>query len=525
MHDIICPHCGESFIASDVAFNLSEYILPLLYSNPKDSEDVKNVGFKFFIDEDTISKHAAAGNTVPLAFDKPGGPHLADPWFPLVITNSMIFEYIESQLGLADFEPLAVLLNQIKEVKNTRGASFTAKQISDIGAIYRRFFSVAKGKIDDIDPQDANVQVAINILLYIHAHPAESITLRVRLYSSKRNPKRPDYRVPDILFVLNNGIVAKRHYKCCRYCGTPFPSEYGYYKMMPVVLLGSHYAGKTSYLLSLLYTVNELPPFSHDGVGVKSINATTLHEDDDLVAFSKNIGRFKRGEDPDKTDFTNVPILNLLINNTIYTFIDWPGEKFIDDTLRKNDNFVFQTRRVILKARHFFCFLEPSQIDLNRVESEESVRFDTRHLTDSFFWHIDLPDSDKVRSINWIVNKIDLYQGDEHNEPNPNAQVILDLAVNKSETSVYSNGSWNKAEFESICKKTFDDFLNTQNPTLASDLQGYKDYYVPDAKVSFVPVAPFGEKGKVNDGSVVHKTRLAGIPLLHVLEVDKDLLT
>lgn len=526
MHDIICPHCGESFIASDVAFDLSEYILPLLYSNPKESEDVKSVGFRYYVDEDTISKHTVPENTTPLRCDRPGGPNFSDPWFPFVVTNEMIFKYIESELaGIFPVgESLTTLLTQIKEIKSTRGATYSPTQINIIQTIYHRFFSVSKGNLETIDPQDANVQIALNILLFIHAHPELSISLRVRLYSSKRNPKRPDYSVPDILFVNSNGIVAKRHYKCCRYCGTSFPSEYGYYKMIPVVLLGSHYAGKTSYLLSLLYTVNEMPPFAHDGVGNKSITATTLNEDNDLVAFSKNIGRFKRGEDPDKTDFTNVPILNLLINNIIYTFIDWPGEKFIDGELRKNDNFVYQTRRVILKARHFFCFLEPSQIDLNRKEREESVRFDTSELAGSFDWHMQLPDEEKIRSVNYIVNKIDLFTGDEENAPNPNAHMILDLATGKSETSVYSSGNWNRAEFEAICNET-NRFLTIQNPTLSSSLRSITERFGSKFPVSYVPVAPYGENGKKDAGSVVHKTRLAGIPLLHIMEVDKELLT
>lgn len=518
MHDIICPHCGESFIASDVAFDLSEYVHSLLFSDPKDSEDVRSVGFKYYVDEDTIRKHTLPDNTVDLICDRAGGPDLQDPWFPFVIDNRMLLKYIEERVSLEG--SLESILEEIQTVRSTRGAGYNIRHVNTVQSIYRRFFSIARDDYGDFDIEDANVQIALKVLLYIYANPEASVTLRLRVYCAKLNPKKPGYHVPDVLFVLQNGITAVRHYKCCRYCGVPFPSEYGYYKMMPVVLLGSHYAGKTSYLLSLLYTVKELPPFSQDGVGNRSINATTLNEDNDLVAFSRNIDRFKRGDDPDKTDFTNVPILNLLVNDIIYIFIDWPGEKFIDGDVRRNDDFVYQTRRVIRKARHFFCFLEPSQIDLNRVESEERVRFSANELIASFDWHMRFPGIEKLRSITYIVNKIDLFMGDERNDPNPNATPILELAEQKDETSVYAGGQWSQAEYQAMDSVTRN-FLQVQNPNLLAGLVQMPFY--KNVPQSFIPVAPYGERKNSQDPAVIHRTRLAGIPLLRLMELDKPL--
>ena len=518
MHDIICPHCGESFIASDVAFDLSSYVLPLLYSNPKDSEDVKNVGFKYFIDEDTISKHAAPGNTVPLSCERPGGPDLADPWYPFVITNVMLREHIESQV-LVDGN-LSEIISEISKIQSSRSASYNTRQVNAIKAVYCRFFAASGGNYEDFDIDDSNVQIAIKILIFIYSHPNETITLKVRVSCSKMNPDKPNYRVPDVLFVLKNGIMIERHRKCCRYCGTAFPQEYGYFKMMPVVLLGSHYAGKTSYLLSLLYTVQNINPFSNDGVGNRSINVTTLNDDDNLVAFSKNIERFTNGEDPDKTDFSNVPILNLLVNNIIYTFIDWPGEKFIDVERRSSDDYIFNSKKVAMKARHFLCFLEPSQIDLNRVEAEERVKFPPHALVSSFSWHMSFA-IEKLRSITFIVNKVDLYEGDANNPANPNAQPILNLIRDKSETSVYSGGKWSEEEFKAM-DATTQGFLQVQHPNLLSGLNRMPRF--TDIPKCFLPVAPYGRREAHNDFSVVHHTRLAGIPLLRIMEIDKKLM-
>ena len=519
MHDIICPKCGESFIASDVAFDLSEYIVSLLCSDPKDAEDVKSVGFKFFTDEDTIRKHTLPDNDVPLLCESSMGPGKAGPWYPLVITNQMLLEYMASELNMED--TLEDTLHEMRSVQTARNASYTLQQLDVLRAVYYRFFSVAR-EGDEFDIEDENVQIVLKILLHIDGNKKASVSLKVRLYCARRNPKKPEYRVPDVLFVLKNGITSTRHIKCCRYCGMPFPDEYGYYKMMPVVLLGSHYAGKTSYLLSLLYTITSLPPFSQDGAGERSIKADTLKNDDNLEAFSKNIEQFKRGEDPNKTDFTNVPILNLLVNDVIYSFIDWPGEKFIDSNSRNDANYVYEAKRVIMKARHFLCFLEPSQIDMNRVEAEEKVRFEAYDLTRSFEWHMSLPEGvGTVRSITYVVNKIDLYGDDGVNPANPNAQPLLEMARTKNETDVFNNGAWHENEFKTI-NTTTQSFVQVQNPNLLARLNSMTGFdSIPKA---FVPVAPYGERRGNPGGNVIHRTRLAGIPLLRIIELDKKLI-
>ena len=520
MHDIICPNCGESFIASDVAFDLSEYVVSLLCSDPKDLEDVKSVGFKFFTDEDTIRKHTMPGNDVPLLCESSMGPGMAGPWYPFVVTNQMLIDYMASELNMGSM--LEEILDEVQEIQGTRGATYTIRHLEALQAVYYRFFSVARKGSDDFSMDDENVQIAVKILSFMAANKELTTTLKVRLYCAKHNPKENQYRVPDVLFVLKNGINSARHIKCCRYCGSKFPDEFGYYKMMPVVLLGSHYSGKTSYLLSLLYTITSLPPFSHDGTGARSIIANPLHNDDNLEAFSKNIEQFKRGEDPNKTDFKNVPILNLLVNDVIYSFIDWPGEKFINSDARNDANFVYETKRVIMKARHFLCFLEPSQIDLNRIEAEEKVRFDAYDLAHSFDWHMSLPEGKgTVRSITYVVNKIDLFAGDAQNPANPNAQPVLELARSKNETDVFSNKVWHENEFKNIDSIT-QNFLQVQHPNLLAHLNSMTGF--EGVVKAYVPVAPYGESRAKAGNNVVHRTRLAGVPLLRIIEQDKKLI-
>lgn len=183
MHDIICPNCGESFIASDVAFDLSEYVLSLLYSDPKDSEDVKSVGFKFYVDEDTIRKHTTSDNAVPLQCESAGGPGMAGPWFPFVIDNQMLLDYMAAELNMEG--SLADLINEIRGIQASRGSNFNIRHLEAIRAIYSRFFTAARKGAAEIAMDelmdDANVQVALKILLYITSHLTASVTVKVRL--------------------------------------------------------------------------------------------------------------------------------------------------------------------------------------------------------------------------------------------------------------------------------------------------------------------------------------------------------
>ncbi len=519
MHDIICPHCGESFVASDVAFDLSSFVLPLLYSDPKDADAVEAVKFRFLVDEDMIAPEGQADNEVPLRTDSPGGPNMSDKRFSLVLTNHVIAEYIAEAFIDHVSKPKATKedalewlkphINEIASVRSTRGANYTTAHIAIIQRIYLRFFGIAKDSDSEtIDMGDANVQTVIKILSHVFGKTTESLTLSVRLHA----PKKGKYSVPGTLFVMrDDGMSFVRLNKCCRVCGMHFPEEYGYYKMMPVVLLGSHYSGKTSFLLALLYTATEMAPLA----GM----VHTLSNDRELVAFSNNIDRFRRGEDPNKTDFTNVPVLNLLVNDVIYTFIDWPGEKFISNSPDHDHSYALNDHRVVLKARHFLCFLEPTQVDHTLGESEEKVSFPPSTLVQRFWDHFKLTDLTRLRSITYVLNKLDLYD-----KTNPNAAAILNLSREKSETSVFMAGRWNEGEFRAISDTTRN-FLMVQNRNLHDHIVGMHDYNIPGVPYSFVPVAPYGDRTEVQTNQVIHRTRLAGVPMLSIMERDKELMS
>lgn len=507
MHDIVCPHCGDRFLSSDVAFDLSKYIQPLLYENINDSEAVQNVEFKFYADEDSIVKNTTPNHHAILFCDNKLGPDRSEEWFPYVVTGELLFNYIEERANWGS--DLAEILQEIAEVRNDRKLNYTAQHVSVIKTLYQLFFGAARKSVT-FDIEDDNVQTAIKILLHIVSHPQLQTTINVRLYSSQLNKQRPDYVIPDLMFVFDSGTVEKLS-KCCRYCGAILPMEYGYYRMYPIVLLGSHFAGKTSFLSALLYTVENKSPF----IDEKKIKWSTLENDVDLRVFNTNVERYREGKPPIKTDLHNVPILNIKIGYNIYAFIDWPGEKFITNFTNIDDDYVFQSRRVIRRATHFLCFVEPSQIDRTLPLPEENVNFSSTELLERFKWHMDIADIHKIKSVTYIVNKADLLRD------TPNAMDLALVMDNAQETDIFSAGVWHQDEFDKIDGK-LRRYIDNQDHMLYSGfdtMDGFEKVHK-----AYLPVAPYGKRTDLDDADnsnvVIHQTALAGLPLLHILKVD-----
>jgi hypothetical protein len=356
---------------------------------------------------------------------------------------------------------------------------------------------------------DYNVQTAIRILLYLNQNQEKSVTLKIRLYSSRHNKNKPEYAIPDTLFIHDNG-VKKMITKCCRSCGAEFPTEYGYYKMVPVVLLGSHFSGKTSLLLAMLFTTRYKAPFN--SVNSK-LRFSTLDNDKNLVAFNNNIERYQNGEPTLKTDFVNVPILNIRVDDTIYTFVDWPGEKFISKNEGVDIDFILSERQIITQARHFICCLEPSQVDSHVGDTDENVKFPVMDLINRFRWHIDLANHHKLRSITCAINKFDVLAGRNNTAP------VFDMLTKISELEIYSDSTWNEENFK-LVNETTKRYMDAQAPVLFNGFECMTNF--EDVTKFYYPISPYGKnpEKQSEDDIVMNQTNLTGIPLLGILKAD-----
>ncbi len=515
MHDIICPNCGERFMGYDVAFDMSEYVLPLLYGDAKNEEAVRQVKFKYYVDEETILNSNPSMSPELIECSNPGGPGLNSEMFSFRVNGKILYEYVFNRSGFVSPKELEEILAQLKRaVDDNDFTRITPLNLSQISTLYHILFDVSDKMVGDISTDDEYVRTAIRILVYLYENrkSTQSLDLKVCIYSSNCN-QLANYNVPDILFVHSGG-KDKRIKKCCRFCGRELPVEFGYFKMKPVVLLGSHSAGKTSYLLSLLNTVMHDLPFVD--ASNNRVATTTLNGDFNLHAFMNNIDRFRKGLSPEKTDFQNVPILNLKVADTIYSFIDWPGEKFISGA-GTDEDYVYKSRRVITQARHVMFFLPPEQIDQALDASEENVRFNIMDLQESLSWHLAFPERRKFKSLICVANKVDMLRG------RSNTERLFDAIDSRNMINIYSGNAWRESEYAAI-DDSMKNYIMQQHSALFGVLKNignFEKYYIPVAPYGYTVPQNKAGSGEKAEGAVILKGYLSGLPFLRILKTDK----
>lgn len=516
MHDIICPKCGERFIARDVAFDISEYIIPLLYNDLKDEQKVKDARFKYYIDEDEILKNPSDQNTGMLFCESLLGPNMGSDWYTMQITNDMLWDYVSKKEGVGfDIEEFVVAFTDKLKTKPKDGKTNITPEDGRKGEIVYKLFFENK-KLTRFDLSDERFQNSMNILRYICDHRDNEMTLQVSVYTSQ-NDYKSSYAVPDLMFINDAGRMVSIQ-KSCRYCGWHLPMEFGYYPIKPVILLGSHYSGKTSYLLALLYTIQNKSPF------VDQLSCDTLMEDSELEAFTKNLEVFMAGGVPEKTDFSNVPILNIKVKNTIYSFIDWPGEQFINEDNNPGRDYVFKDKRILKYARHCMFFLSPSQVNVRLTGEKETVNYPVMYLKRSLAFHLNLVEKKRLGSVIYVANKIDMILGD----PEIDSQDLEDMINTTNESTLFGGKNINKDALRRLIDST-SQFIQSQNQSLYNalsniDLGEYK------IKKYYTPVAPYGKdmsNANSNDYTLtaanvaIMDTLLSGAPLLMMLNEDK----
>jgi len=253
-------------------------------------------------------------------------------------------------------------------------------------------------------------------------------------------------------------------------------------------MLGSAYAAKTSFMVALYWCTQNRPPFN---MASEHFKVSTLADDDDLIAFQINVDKYEAGLPVDKTAFKGkTPILSFLVNDVIYTFIDWPGEAFIydaDDKSSEKSDYAYDVKRIIQKSRHFVCSLDPEQVVRGLgAEYDEENYYSEALLLSSFKKHIRFAPEKYLRSVTFLANKFDLYSNDV------NSQELNKLLEGLTESNIYKdNGEWDKNNWKSITEQTTN-FLQAKIPAFVTSVS--TEY--AKHNVCFVPAAPYGRTTK-----------------------------
>ena len=216
-----------------------------------------------------------------------------------------------------------------------------------------------------------------------------------------------------------------------------------------------------------------------------------------------------------------------MVNDVIYTFIDWPGEVFIidaEESSREKRDYAYDTRRVIQKSRHFICALDPEQVVRGLgVEYDEQNYYSETHLMNRFREHIQLAPIKYLRSVTFLANKFDLYAKDV------NSQELNKLLEGLTESKIYKdNGEWDRNNWENITNMTTS-FLRMKIPAFVTSVS--TEYR--NNNVCFIPAAPYGRTTKrPADGGdnetgannlsdrTVKRGYMNGLAFLHILKSD-----
>ena len=555
MHDIICPKCGEKYIARDVAFDISEFVTELLYdSQDGNREAVQDVKFKYYIDEETIETNHI-GDSAQLYCTMAAGPMGDWNWYRCRITPKTIWEYIQEKCNMAYTFDIATLIDSLhskmqtsgternkarrktQETQNDAMGGDTNALLNDVANVGTstvildiekknfilacRLFFEHESFYMDLDKNgqissralsnfrnDSAVKVAIQIFKHLKDcsflpdSSVTEVTLQVAIFS-KQEVYQSKYSIPDTLFIRSEELIRKN--KICRYCGYRLPDEFGYYPIKPIVVLGSHNAGKTSFLASLSNTITTTAPFCSDYYGNSSdLLCSTLMGDEDVKLWKEQVKRFTNGLPMEKTSLDRQPVLNIKVKTpnqddkyTIYSFADWAGEVFIsnDPHAVKFDPLRYQ--KLFRWTRHLLMFLEPTQID-HRIPAnkgkEENVDFKILDLVDSLKEHLNDLIGGKFSSLTYILCQADRFGKSDRFDGLPQAANMLAAMERTPESVIYSNGKWDSSALMSLQEETVK-FLQTTNISILTGLKDALTVMGSKTKVAlnYIPVAPYGQ--------------------------------
>ena len=173
-------------------------------------------------------------------------------------------------------------------------------------------------------------------------------------------------------------------------------------------------------------------------------------------------------------------------------------------------------------ARHIFFFLPPEQIDSSLPRPEENVCFDIMSLNQSLATHLSFPDRRKIKSLTYIVNKVDKLRG------RPNTESLFNAITATTEVSVYNSGNWNMPAYAEVDNNARQ-YILSQNPALYNILNSMTASGSVQIEKYFIPVAPYGydaekeetkAEGESTGNVVIHRGFLAGLPYLRILKTD-----
>lgn len=317
-----CPECGKIFSADEVNYSLADVVISIVGENPTETSVREFVNAGNIIDYENI-KELVIDN--PWLWDMRRS-YLSKFAGPIELSGQEIIDFLIENNCVED-EPMPSLSIDDETDDIVEGIHALISQEKTIRATKKN------PELNVIDEIKSVVEYA----------KTNKILFRAEFrYGEDRDENG---KMISRNLICSNREAWSIDKKKCPNCGHKFSKWAGQYEEKVISVIGTPYVGKTAYFTSVLNELFE-KGFNY--------NISVVHDQstDDYQDFKKNMNSYQNGFAIAKTQTAETPQITVLIKNTVtnkqylYTFVDIPGELFLDSNASARD---INDNRAIIK--------------------------------------------------------------------------------------------------------------------------------------------------------------------------------
>ncbi len=362
-YDIHCPFCGGVIGPLDIKFSISEFVEEIFNQR---LDEKYNDGILGVIDGEEINLILDNDFLWDMSVNDIQECYVGDMF---VLSGDNLLK----RFGFKALDMLHGITEEtLEEISQSSNISEAIKENTEVRALVEEVLkNVSKERLMrtevQVDDRDAAV---LNLIKYAKT---DNVLFKIHLKveadkDDNGNIINKDIRSED------ERIICKSK-RCCN-CGNELSKMSGKYEEKIISFIGSPAAGKSAYLAA---AINKLLTSGQSEYGVEVIFD---YQSSDYIAFNEAcLYPYSKGFAITKTNQGTFPQLSMALKNAklgktyLYTFVDIPGETFIDEN-GCNVSDILANRRIIKHADVIWFCVSAKQLFTGRIGRVRRARND-----------------------------------------------------------------------------------------------------------------------------------------------------